>query len=255
MVDQYVGVVMLLSIFVNGALLVETGWLCGRPPVAWRWMLGAAIGGMYVVLCLQPSFMFAGTPFCRVAAMALIGLLSFGCEIKEIVIFLLLSFGIEGIVIGAEEGRTCIAVISAVGMVTLCALYSRRKKNGGNYVPVELKFGDKCMRLTALQDTGNMLFDPITGEQVLVVDSKISHQLTGLSKRQLQQPIEVMRQPPIPGLRLIPYKTIGQSGGLLLGMRLPTVRIGNRLACLLVAFAPEEFSSRGEFQALTGGMV
>ena len=64
-----------------------------------------------------------------------------------------------------------------------------------------------------------------------------------------------MRQPPFPGLRLIPYKTIGQSDGFLLGMRIASAQVGDWKGGLLVALAPEEFNCEGKFQALTGGVV
>jgi len=169
--------------------------------------------------------------------------------------FILLSFAMEGVVNGAGDGSAWTAVLSAVLVIALCIFAFRNGLERGCYVPVELSFGGKHIKLTALRDTGNILRDPITGASVLVVDFKISQQLTGLSRQQLRQPIEVMRQPPFPGLHLIPYKTVGQSMGLILGVRISSVRIGSWQGGLTVAFAPEEFSSIGEFQALTGGTV
>ena len=58
----------------------------------------------------------------------------------------------------------------------------------------------------------------------------------------------------LPGLRLIPYKTVGGSG-LLLGLWLQDVKIGSSQGSSLVAFSPEIFSAEGMYQALTGGNV
>ena len=109
------------------------------------------------------------------------------------------------------------------------------------------------MRMTALQDTGNTLCDPVTGRPVLVVGVEIAQQLTGLTQQQLRCPVEAIAEAPLPGLRLIPYRAVGQPSGLLLALRLQDVRIGNWKGSSLVAFAPDGLSREGAYQALTGG--
>lgn len=252
--ERYWGIVMVLSAFVNGILLVETGRVSRHPPACRRWIPGAVLAGVYAALCLQPGLSFLGNGFCRILALIAVGVISFGTGVKQIVLFMLFSFAMEGIVTGLGGGKLWVAMPSAV-FIILCAVLFRSIRGQERYIPVELQFRGKHMKLTALRDTGHGLYDPITGASVLVVDANISRELTGLSEQQLRQPVEVMRQPPIPGLRLIPYQTIGQSTGLLLGTRISMVRIGGWQGCIMVAFAPEEFSSKGEFQALTGGSV
>ena len=71
-------------------------------------------------------------------------------------------------------------------------------------------------------------------------------------------PADVLADPAgkmLPGLRLIPYRAIGVAGGLLLAVRLEGVRIGNKNADTLVAFAPEGLGGNGTYRALTGGMA
>jgi hypothetical protein len=80
----------------------------------------------------------------------------------------------------------------------------------------------------------------------------VARQLTGLTLTQLQKPAENIGS--LPGLRLIPYRAVGQSSGLLLALRLPCV-IGTWKGNSLVAFAPEGLSPDGAYQALTGGIV
>ena len=106
------------------------------------------------------------------------------------------------------------------------------------------------MRLTALRDTGNSLRDPITGKPVLIVGADIAEKLTGLSPAALRDPVRTMGS--LPGLRLIPYRTVGNTG-FLLALRIPSVKIGNRQGSALVAFSPHILGSG--YQALTGGTV
>ena len=76
-------------------------------------------------------------------------------------------------------------------------------------------------------------------------------ELTGLTQAQLRNPIDSLGT--IPGLRLIPYHSIGNEGGFLLALKLQNVKIGSWKGSSLVAFAPEGLNSEGTYQALTGG--
>ena len=58
----------------------------------------------------------------------------------------------------------------------------------------------------------------------------------------------------LPGLRLVPYHSVGKSS-FLLAIRLQNVKIGSWQGSSLVAFAPEGLSKEGAYQALTGGNV
>ena len=161
----------------------------------------------------------------------------------------------EGLVTGVDTGAIWLVIPSTGVVLLMCAVAFRNSTCTKQYVPVELRFRGACMKMTALRDSGNMLVDPVTGGPILVLDAKVSQQLTGLSKQQLGSPVEVMQHSPIPGLRLIPYKTIGQSNGLLLGIRIPSVRVGRWKGCLLVAFAPEVLARGAVYQMLTGGTI
>ena len=106
-----------------------------------------------------------------------------------------------------------------------------------------------------MRDSGNTLRDPITGEQVLVVSGSVGQRLTGLTEHQLRHPLETLAQRPIPGLRLIPYKAVGQTGGFLLGLRMEQVKVGQVVTDAVVAFTAEDFGRGEVYQALTGGAL
>ena len=101
-----------------------------------------------------------------------------------------------------------------------------------------IRHGEKSVQLIALRDTGNTLKDPITGQQVLVIGEEAARTLTGLTAAQLRTPLETVAKRQVPGLRLIPYRAVGQPGGMLLAMRFSDVKIGNRKTSALIALAP-----------------
>jgi len=85
-----------------------------------------------------------------------------------------------------------------------------------------------------------------------VIGADAAQQLTGLTREQLLTPVETIGI--LPGLRLIPYHSVGSSG-FLLALRLRDVKIGSWRGSTLVAFAPERLSMEGAYQALTGGAI
>ena len=137
-----------------------------------------------------------------------------------------------------------------------CAAHRLRGRVGGReYVPVELTYGEKTVSIVALRDSGNTLRDPVSGEQVLVVSGEVAEKLTGLTQEQLRAPLKTLMCRPVPGLRLIPYRAVGQAGDMLLAMRFDGVKIGSRMQSAVVAFAAEGLGRGDVYQALTGGVI
>lgn len=251
----YLDGVMLLNFLVDFFLLLGAARLCGFPAKAGRAAAASLLGGLYAVFCLLPGFAFLGNFLWRIVSLAAMALIAYGYSVSALrrgVVFALLCLALGGAVMGIGKGGV-IGIVSAAGVICLlCFVGFRGKVGSSSYIPVELNYEDKHIALTALQDTGNTLRDPVTGQQVLVVGAEIAQRLTGLTKGQLQTPVESVGA--MPGLRLIPYHSVG-SNGFLLAMRLQNVKIGSWQGSKLVAFAPEGLNREGAYQALTGGAI
>lgn len=254
----YVDVVAVLNCIVDFLLILGTNRLAGFPPGCGRGAMAAALGGIYGGLCLIPEFAFLGNPLWRVISLCLIAVIAFGWNRSALQrggIFVLLSMALGGIAMGMGQGSAVMLMLSAFLMWLLCAVSFRGSVGQRAYIPVTLQWGDQEMSVIALKDTGNTLHDPLTGEQVLVAGADVCMKLLGLSEHQIKHPVETLASGVIPGLRLIPYHAVGQTGSMLLAVRFSQARIGNRAAQPLVAFAPE-IIARGEmYQMLTGGAV
>lgn len=247
--------VMLLNFLVNFLLLIGAGRFCGCPVCIWRIALGSGLGSIYAGVCMMPGFYFLGNILWRLICLALVALIAYGLSVSGLrrgLIFSFLSLALGGVVLGVDSGGI-LGVICGAGLICwLCCFRFAGHSVRTAYVPVELNYGQKHMQLTALQDTGNTLRDPITGRQVLVVGADVAGELLGLTKQQLQNPVESVGI--LPGLRLIPYRSIDKCS-FLLALRLQDVKIGQWQGSTLVAFAPEGLSAEGTYQALTGGLV
>ena len=254
----YLDAVALLNFLVDFLLLLGTNRLCGYPPLWGRSALAATLGGIYGAACLLPGMRFLGNTLWRCVFLGLMSWIAFGFSksaLRRAVIFVLLCMALGGIAQGFGIGGAASVIASAAAVCGLCFLGFRDRPGSVSYVPVELSYGNKQLRLTALCDTGNTLTDPITGSSVLVVGSEVAQQLTGLTQQQLRSPVSAVAQASIPGLRLIPYRSVSQPAGMLLALRFPRVRIGSWQGSSLVAFAPEKLCDDGQYQALTGGVA
>ena len=106
--------------------------------------------------------------------------------------------------------------------------------------------------------TCGMLIDYLvnTGKSpVLVVDADAGKALLGLTPQQLANPVEAVATASVPGLRLLPYRSIGSPQGMLAAIRLQNTKIGDFRGSTVVAFAPQKLDSEGIYRGLTGGIV
>lgn len=250
----YLDLVILLNFLVDLMLLLGTNRLSGFPPGWKRVIPAAALGGMYGGMCLVPGFSFLGSTFWRLVFLGLIASAAFGWRksaVKRGGIFVLLSMALGGICMNLGEGDFW-GILLAAGLVwVLCRIGFGGAIGGREYVPMEIRGSGKHIRLNALRDSGNTLRDPVTGEQVLVIDGEAAAELTGLTPAELARPLETLGK--LPGMRLIPYHTVGNPGGMLLAMRFRDVTVGNWKGSAVVAFAPQAIGRGEGYRALTGG--
>ena len=166
---------------------------------------------------------------------------------------MLLSMAMGGLALSLGSGSLFSLTFCAAGCLLLSILSFGGRVGGREYVPLKITYGDRTASLLALKDTGNTLRDPVTGEQVLIISPEAAGCLTGLTVQQLQHPMETLALQPLPGLRLIPYRSVGNGGGFLLAKRFSDVIVGERRQSALVAFAGEGLGNGTSHQALLGG--
>ncbi len=107
---------------------------------------------------------------------------------------------------------------------------------------VRLSYRGKECGLTALWDTGNQLFDPISGQPVHILDSQVCRTI-----------VETVQ-----AVRYIPYQTIGVSEGILPAIFFDAIEIETEEEAILlkkplVALSSRPVSPKGEYQLLLHG--
>ena len=216
-------------------------------------LLGAAAGALYAGCSMLERLSFLQASHWYLLSSILCCLLVFGFSRRAIApgaVFCLLRLALDGL---SDKNGGFAQVLLAIVMCAALVYGFGGRALPSTYVPVELNYAGKTVRLQALWDTGHELRDPVTGKGVVVIDCNAANKLTGLQPELFKKPVEAMGA--IPGLRLIPYQTVGASGQMMLALMVADARIGRKRRPCLVAFAPQVLDNSGKFQALIGGAV
>lgn len=241
-------IIVMGIVFLVDLLLLTATARMGKEPIRWgRYLVSAFLGACIAAASLLPGAELLRTWWVHILTQVCIALSAYGFHrgtLLNTALFLLLKLSLGQVSAGGQALAGML--LGAVGISLGCLLLRQKE----SFVPVELTYRDKHLRIRALVDTGNQLTDPVTGCGVLVVSAEVARELTGLTSAQLEDPVATMGA--IPGLRLIPYHTVGNTG-FLLALQLHRVRIGNRQGSTLVAFSPRQLGL--EYEALTGGML
>lgn len=249
--------VLVFFFLIHLLLLLGTNRLTGTEPDVLRCAAAALAGSAYSMICmLKETSVFSGS-LGRCLCLALMAGVAFGFPLRGLRksgIFAAAGIMLEGAAEGIHRGNILPLLLGGCCLWLLAGRNTPGKRRRDPYQLVTISHDRKKVSMVALYDTGNMLRDPLTGEGVVVISPEIARRLTGLTREQLARPLETLTQHRIPGLRLIPYSSIGGSG-FLLGKRFSQVTVGEKTGSAVVAFAIQDIGRGEAYQALTGGFV
>ncbi len=255
--DFYLRIIVLLKFFVDFLLIIGTNRITSNPACVKRSFAAALIGAAYTIGCTFNGFQFLAGIFWRLVSLCLMSLVAFGMErssLRRSALFILLSLVMSVVATDMGNGGLGSILIIAIIVMILSVIGLPDQSSGQRYLPVSIRHCGKTVELTALLDTGNTLRDPISGAAVLIVDAFVAEELFDLSQTQLLHPVETLSTGSIRGLRLIPYQTVGQTGGLLLGFKAEELYINDKHEEMIIAFSPNPIGPGKAFQALAGGV-
>jgi stage II sporulation protein GA (sporulation sigma-E factor processing peptidase) len=170
-------------------------------------------------------------------------------------VFYLVSFAMGGITIGmmyflgiAGVTRNSSVYLGAAGYLYIllgCALtfllfsifaefIRGRLIKERTFADVEIAMEGRSVTMKGMVDTGNFLSDPLTGKPVMIISASAAKQLLpeefvdeAVKEKDVQMLSDVLMNSAYASrIRMIPYQSIGQERGFLIGIRPDSIRIG-----------------------------
>ena len=263
----YIDSVFCLNTLMDTLLLWATGQLAGIPVRRIRCILGGIIGGMYAAAVFLPGLHVLGALPWKLFAGVAMALIAFGGDrrfLRLLLLFFAVSCGMAGCVMGIgllsggvpmENGIfytnidvRVLLTASAAAYAVLTVVFRAAAGPGvrGVLVPVTLEWEGRQVSLTALCDTGNSLRDPATGRPMLVAEAAVLSPLWPRELRPILSPSALRSPAAALGMlgeartrfRLVPYRSVGVAGGLLLAVRIDRGAVnGKEYERLLVALS------------------
>ncbi len=264
----YIDEAFALNALVDYLLLLGAAKLAGEPLYRLRMALAALLGGLYAALAFLPECAFLRHPACQLSSAAAMALLAFGSSkrlLRVSLAFLALAAAFGGGVLalqllsggGPVLDLKTVLLSAAVCYALVPLAFPRAVRHGGRDLSLaQVSLGGRQCRITALVDTGNTLTDPATGRPVMVCEGT---KVVGLfpageapSQAELLDPVTALEGRG-PGWRLLPYRAVGVSCGLLLAVKADRVTVGKEdYGAILVALSPTPVSDGGGYSALIG---
>lgn len=251
----YLDKVFLGNLLVNGLILWASGRFGQVKVKIPRLLLGAGAGGAYSLFFFMPGFEWLFSLIAKITVSIIMLMLVFAPLpprrfIRCLCFFYLVSFMAGGSVIGFSQliyrgigignseafmsvvnrylfpGLILTVVLLWVGVELLPRYIRGRHRLEAAKIPITVYLDGKSISLRGLLDTGSSLCDPVTGEPVLVVEHDVIKELLPVfmksndSCKDVIKVFEEMANTEWAGkLRLIPFESLGNDRGLLLGIK------------------------------------
>ena len=251
----YADILLALNFFCDFFLLWTAGRIAGRKISLLRCFLAAAAGAAYGLTAVYPALNWLTNPFCVLTVSLLLLRIAYQWKdplsfIKLAGIFYLAAFTLAGAALAGERllehngiilapiqtfkaGSLLFALFIGLILGKRSINLLRRSLHKDDFrFHITISVGGKSCRLQALLDTGNDLLEPISGLPVAVANYQAIRSLfpeylkRAIEDEHSDDPGAIIHSMAEQGrsgwlkkLRLIPYASIGQSNGLMLGFR------------------------------------
>ena len=283
MASVYIDVLFAINFIINILLIEASGIITATYSPWYRVLLASLLGAGYAVCIFFPDLGFLYTAVMKVAFSALIVFCAF--KIKKLKHFFALfgafyavSFVFGGCVVALVSltsfGRKTGAVYSngiiyfdlpwQVLFISTLVAYAlivamgriRKKKIATESVKrdIEIHINGTVVEVTAIIDTGNTLFDPISGDPVIVCEYERIKNVFPEGKAGPDM-VERLAEYGIRA-RLVPYSSVGSQNGVMTAFRPDMVKIGGREAkkCV-IGICETPLSAGGEYGALLNPQI
>lgn len=266
----YIDTLFFINCITDYFALLCAGKICSAVLDRVKIGIAAVIGGLYACACVFAGFHWLTSPALKLVFGILLCLIAYGNErslFRCCVTFLLVSAAFGGIVSAFATGTNdalYLPVNFKVLLLTFAAAYFALSvlfrqfshTRCREFHNVSVIFRGNEISFTALKDTGNELFDPISNTPVLICEYRLLASLfpeTDLTCCQTD-PFTLFSAinsvPHCPGkIRLIPFQTVSGQG-YLVGFKPDQVLVDHAQQNLIIAMTDTQLSRDNTYQAI-----
>ena len=289
----YLDVVLIENLCMNYIILFATGYLLKTKMNHLRLILSSLLGGLYSIVAYMQVLEIYSSFVCKIILSIVMVYLAYNSKnikqlFKELLFFYLISFVFGGCAFallyfikpqeiimrnGTYVGTYPLKVAILGGLVGFIVIsigfhiVKIKISKKDIYNEITILFNSKNVNCIALLDTGNMLKDPITGMPVIVVEKElvsnilpfnILDNLNNIIGGDVPKEIyEDDNLEYIKKFRVIPFKSLGKTNGMLLGFKADKVIINEeqnekQINDVIIGIYENKLSRKGQYQALIG---
>lgn len=228
----YADSLFLSNLMADYLLCLCSARICALPLRRLRYLAAALLGAVYSVLVFLPGFAFLALPGWKLLFGALVAFTAFAGErraLRGAGVFMALSAALGGLLWALELNlgylRLDLRLLTVLFLLSYAALRlifsSSAGVSGRSLKQLEVHMLGRSCRLSAIYDSGNCLYEPVSGAPVAVVSPAALKELFGSAAPLLDisDPVELVTAaaafPELKGrLRLVPFSALG-GGGML----------------------------------------
>ena len=263
----YIDRLFFLNLALDYLIILCSARLCGIKLKRLRYALSAVFGALYAALSLIPWFVFLTLAPVKLICGAMMALIAYGGE-KKLLRCCLVFFAVSALFGGAvwaislqnggilgsgayiQTSFPVLAISFSLIYAVLSIVFRRSVKSADISVSdVNVAFMGRHVSLRCLHDSGNSLFDPVSGDTVLVAPaSKLGALFPGLeSELSSSDCTRIPVEPSLAGrIRLIPYSAVGTGSGMLASFRPDSITVdGSVRSDIIVAISPTPVGGEG----------
>ena len=264
----YLDELFFLNLVIDYFLLLAAAKLCALPFRRLRFAGAAALGAFWCCVSLLPEAAFLRLPVMHILLGVLMTLAAFGAE-KNIFRCFFAFLGVSALFGGAVYAAGLYRGISSAGLImrldlrvlalsfALCwavveLVLRRSARNSARTLrQITLERRGKTVSFLALEDTGNDLYDGLTGCGALVAEADVVSPLFPELPPGCLRGSAADAVLNIPGARLLPYADVSGKTRLLLAFRPDGVIVdGEPRGDLIAAVAPGSLGGGGSYHGL-----
>ena len=245
----YLDIILIENILMNYIILYATGFIQKQKIKQIRLIISSTLGGAYAIISYLNIIPIYSNFFMKILLSIIMIYVAFNIQnikklLKTILLFYLSSFVMggcalallyiinpenisfkNGVLIGTYPMKVTL-IAGVVGFLIIQISFQinkRQMKKKDMICDLEKSKNKKKIKLKSYVDTGNMLKEPLTKEPVIIVEKEKLNNIINVNIEEIlggdDKKIEKIK------FRIIPFKTIGNENGILIGIKPDFVKI------------------------------